>query len=60
MTERKPRSRSRSAAKASGRQLENDLAACLSAVGLDAYRLRQKGSNDEGDVRAEGAPSHVF
>ncbi len=57
---RVPRSRSRSAAKAAGRQLENDLVTCLNKFGLDAYRLRQKGSNDEGDVRSSKAPDHVF
>jgi len=54
------RRRTRSSAKAAGRSLENDLVSALNLRGLRADRLRLKGSNDMGDVRAELAPSHVF
>jgi hypothetical protein len=54
------RKRSRSSAKAAGRSLENDLCEALNARGLRADRLRLKGKNDQGDVKAELAPSHVF
>ena len=54
------RKRSRSSAKAAGRSLENDLVTALNLRGLKADRLRLKGKNDRGDVKAELAPSHVF
>lgn len=54
------RRRTRSSAKAAGRSLENDLVSALNSRGLKADRLRMKGKNDEGDVRAELAPDHVF
>jgi len=54
------RKRTRSSTKAAGRSLENDLVTALNLRGLRADRLRLKGSNDMGDVRAELAPSHVL
>ncbi len=54
------RKRSRSSAKAAGRNLENDLCEALNSRGLKADRLRLKGSKDEGDVRSYAATDHVF
>jgi hypothetical protein len=54
------RRRTRSSAKAAGRSLENDLCEALNLRGLRADRLRLKGKNDQGDVRSELAPDHVF
>lgn len=54
------RKRSKAAAKAAGRSLENDLVEVFRQHGLSAHRLGLQGSRDKGDVKVELAPDHVF